>query len=129
MRSLAVLAFALLALDAVLALDLISPGLVAVCPAASSSEERLCVNACSTDQDCAADTKCCANACGRACVRPVMAVLKAGNCPQRQAPLSSQPCLEKTECSGDDQCKDNKKCCVSRCAMRCMDPAPEDSLQ
>ncbi|XP_007447095.1 PREDICTED: whey acidic protein-like [Lipotes vexillifer] len=50
-------------------------------------------------------------------------VPKAGRCPRVQAPLAPKLCLERNKCSRDDQCMENRKCCFSSCAMRCMVPA------
>ncbi|KAF0879854.1 TBRG4 protein, partial [Crocuta crocuta] len=128
MRCLASLALALLALEAALAVALVPaftmPG-QAMCPELSSSEEDSCVVSCSTDDNCPQGTQCCATSpCSRSCVVPVMAPLqKAGHCPRVEVPLAVEPCVEITECSSDSQCAGSKKCCLSLCALRCLDPA------
>ncbi|XP_077621917.1 whey acidic protein-like isoform X1 [Crocuta crocuta] len=103
----------------------------AMCPELSSSEEDSCVVSCSTDDNCPQGTQCCATSpCSRSCVVPVMAPLqKAGHCPRVEVPLAVEPCVEITECSSDSQCAGSKKCCLSLCALRCLDPAAEDPLQ
>ncbi|XP_034521057.1 whey acidic protein [Ailuropoda melanoleuca] len=134
MRSLASLTLALLALEATLALApapaLTLPG-QAVCPELSSSEEDACTVSCNSDESCPQGTKCCARSpCSRSCVVPFIApAQKAGRCPRIQASLISAPCLESNECSRDDQCADNRKCCLSACAMRCLEPEAEEPLQ
>ncbi|XP_032730827.1 whey acidic protein-like [Lontra canadensis] len=129
MRCLVSLALALLALEAALALaPAPAPALTlpaqAVCPELSSSEEDACVVSCNSDENCPQGTKCCTRSpCSRSCVVPLIApVQKAGRCPWVQAPLTPTPCLESTECSRDDQCAGNRKCCLSACAMRCLEP-------
>nr|XP_012618876.1 whey acidic protein-like [Microcebus murinus] len=131
MRCLLSLALALLTLEVAFAQDpaFILPG-QAVCPEASSSEEVSCAKTCLTDEECLGNSKCCPSACGRSCRTPVIVRdVKAGNCPWVQAPLLPQLCQEQNECSVDSQCSSNKKCCFSRCAMRCLDPVLEDSPQ
>lgn len=49
-------------------------------------------------------------------------VQKAGRCPLVRAPLMPAPCLESSECSRDDHCAGDRKCCLSTCAMRCLSP-------
>ncbi|XP_019482110.1 PREDICTED: whey acidic protein-like [Hipposideros armiger] len=136
MHCLASLVLALLALEATLTLVPAAtlPGQAAVCPDlsfSSSSSEESCVNACVTDQNCPQGTKCCTQSpCGRSCMVPlIVRVPKAGHCPQVQALPNPGPCTEISECSGDDQCDSNKKCCFSLCAMRCLEPTAEDHLQ
>ncbi|XP_008570009.1 PREDICTED: whey acidic protein-like [Galeopterus variegatus] len=124
MRCLLSLALALFALEVALTLARtpIMP-VQAMCPEPSSEEEALCVQACRTDDDCLNHAKCCPSACGRSCKTPlIVSAPKAGRCPQMQALMISQPCKEQSECSRDDQCTDNRKCCFSQCAMRCLDP-------
>uniref|UniRef100_A0A452TX15 Whey acidic protein-like n=2 Tax=Ursus TaxID=9639 RepID=A0A452TX15_URSMA len=125
MRCLASLTLALLALEAALAL---APA-PAMCPELSSSEEDACTVSCNSDESCPRGTKCCPRSpCSRSCMVPFIApAQKAGRCPHVQAPLISAPCLESNECSRDDQCADNRKCCLSACAMRCLEP--EEPLQ
>ncbi|XP_053409729.1 whey acidic protein-like [Nycticebus coucang] len=132
MRCVLSLALALLTLEVALALapDFILPG-KAMCPEASSSEEAPCAErSCLNDEECGGNTLCCPSACGRSCRTPIIVPnVKAGDCPRVQAPLLPQPCEEKGECSVDSQCRDNKKCCFSRCAMKCLDPILENTLQ
>ncbi|NP_999006.1 whey acidic protein precursor [Sus scrofa] len=132
MRFLTSLALALIALEAALALApaLNLPGL-ATCPELSSSSEDPCVISCVNDESCPQGTKCCARSpCSRSCTVPLLVpVPKAGRCPWVPAPLAPELCLEKNECSRDDQCRGNKKCCFSSCAMRCLDPDTEAPLQ
>ncbi|OWK06670.1 hypothetical protein Celaphus_00012139 [Cervus elaphus hippelaphus] len=113
----------------------------AVCPELSSSEKDSFTASCVNDESCPQGTKCCARSpCSRSCVVPLMG--KASNpAPQRSPinwrkggpsfvkgwplPLGAGPtdpklCLERSECSRDDQCRDNLKCCFSSCAMSCM---------
>lgn len=61
-----------------------------------------------------------------ACLSPVP-VTKIGRCPWVQAPLFPHLCIEKDTCNNDNQCSNKKKCCFSRCAMRCMDPVIGES--
>ncbi|XP_025708895.2 LOW QUALITY PROTEIN: whey acidic protein-like [Callorhinus ursinus] len=126
MRCLASLALALLALEAALALALALPLAPApvVCPELSSSEEDACMVSCNSDENWPQGTKCCPRSpCSRSCVVPLIApVQRAGHCPRVQALLIPQPCLESSECSGDNQCADNRKCCLSICALRCLEP-------
>ncbi|XP_055276145.1 whey acidic protein-like [Moschus berezovskii] len=128
---LATLALTLLSLKAALALApaLSLPG-QAVCPEVSSSEKDSCTASCVNDESCPQGTKCCARSpCSRSCVAPLMApFLKAGRCPWVPL-LAPKLCLEGSECSRDDQCRDNLKCCFSSCAMRCMVPTTEDPPQ
>ncbi|XP_059253578.1 whey acidic protein-like [Mustela nigripes] len=127
MRCLVSLALALLALEAALALAP-APALTlpaqAVCPELSSSEEDACVVSCNSDENCPQGTKCCPRSpCSRSCVVPLIApVQKAGRCPWVPAPLTPAPCLESSECSRDDHCAGDRKCCLSTCAMRCLSP-------
>ncbi|XP_046293796.1 whey acidic protein-like [Marmota monax] len=126
MRCLISLALGLLALKAVLALDptFISPVQV-MCPEPSSSEEMSCTPACLTDEDCLGNTKCCPSACGRSCRTPIIeAAPKAGSCPWVNNQIS-QLCQEEDECSRDSECYGDKKCCMSNCARRCLDPIQE----
>ncbi|XP_021559405.1 whey acidic protein-like [Neomonachus schauinslandi] len=123
MHCLASLALALLALEAALALApapaLTLPG-QAVCPELSSSEEDVCVVSCNSDENCPQGTKCCPRS---SCVVPLIApVRRAGRCPLVQAPRIPQPCLESSECSRNDQCADHRKCCLSICTLRCLEP-------
>uniref|UniRef100_A0A8C9Q1A3 WAP domain-containing protein n=1 Tax=Spermophilus dauricus TaxID=99837 RepID=A0A8C9Q1A3_SPEDA len=123
MRCLISLALGLLALKAVLALDpaFISPVQV-MCPEPSSSEEMPCTPACLTDEDCLSNTKCCPSACGLSCRTPIIeAAPKAGSCPWVNNQIS-QLCQEEDECSRDSECYGDKKCCMSNCARRCLDP-------
>ncbi|XP_016044256.2 whey acidic protein-like [Erinaceus europaeus] len=136
MRCLTSLALTLLALKATFALAPASnlPGQVAVCPAfsseLSSSEEKPCAKPCQSDENCTQGAKCCARACGLTCVAPlIVPAPKAGHCPAVQAAQPTQPCLESTECTRDEHCKNHKKCCFSHCAMRCLDPTAEEPLQ
>ncbi|XP_059788526.1 whey acidic protein-like [Balaenoptera ricei] len=125
MRCLASLALTLLALKAALALApaLTLPG-QAVCPELSSSEEDSCTISCVNDENCPQGTKCCARSpCSRSCVVPlIVPVPKAGRCPRVRAPPAPKLCLERNECSRDDQCMENQKCCFSSCARRCTVP-------
>uniref|UniRef100_A0A8D2B9X8 WAP domain-containing protein n=1 Tax=Sciurus vulgaris TaxID=55149 RepID=A0A8D2B9X8_SCIVU len=57
---------------------------------------------------------------GLAHLSPVAAP-KTGSCPWVGEQIS-QLCQEQDQCSNDSQCEGNKKCCFSRCAMRCLDP-------
>uniref|UniRef100_A0A8C9DSI7 WAP domain-containing protein n=1 Tax=Prolemur simus TaxID=1328070 RepID=A0A8C9DSI7_PROSS len=104
----------------------------AVCPEASASEEVSCAKTCLSDQECLGNSKCCPSACGRSCRTPIIGNTStspvAGHCPGVQTPLLPQSCKEQNECSVDSQCSSNKKCCFSRCAMRCLDPVLEGSF-
>ncbi|XP_017380060.1 whey acidic protein-like isoform X2 [Cebus imitator] len=131
MRCLLSLALALLALEVTLAAvpAFISPE-QAVCPEASYSEEAPCVKTCLTDNDCLGNSKCCPSTCGRSCKTPTIVLTpKIGSCPWVQPPVSPELCKEQSECSMDSQCWGNKKCCFSRCAMKCLDPVLEDLPQ
>uniref|UniRef100_A0A8C9BUK8 WAP domain-containing protein n=1 Tax=Phocoena sinus TaxID=42100 RepID=A0A8C9BUK8_PHOSS len=112
MRCLASLALALLTLKAALRLALALP-LPSLCPELSSSSEDSCTISCVNDENCPQDTRCCAWP-----ASPLVPVPKAGCCPQVQALLAPKICLERNECSRDDQCMENQKCCFSSCAMR-----------
>uniref|UniRef100_G3MX02 WAP domain-containing protein n=2 Tax=Bos TaxID=9903 RepID=G3MX02_BOVIN len=119
MRCLATLALTLITLEPALSL---APALSlqAVCPELSSSEKDSCTASCVNHESCPQGTKCCAKSpCGQSNVVPLMV----------QAPLAPKLCLERSECSRDDQCRDNLKCCFSSCAMRCMIPTTGDPLQ
>uniref|UniRef100_A0A8C6DN22 WAP domain-containing protein n=1 Tax=Moschus moschiferus TaxID=68415 RepID=A0A8C6DN22_MOSMO len=127
MPCLATLALTLLSLKAALALApaLSLPG-QAVCPEVSSSEKDSCTASCVNDESCPQGTKCCARSpCSRSCVAPLM----GWPLPWVQALLAPKLCLEGSECSRDDQCRDNLKCCFSSCAMRCMVPTTGDPYQ
>uniref|UniRef100_A0A8C6BD07 WAP domain-containing protein n=1 Tax=Monodon monoceros TaxID=40151 RepID=A0A8C6BD07_MONMO len=138
MRCLASLALALLALKAALRLApaLPLPGRAGVCSELSSFSEDSCTISCVNDENCPQDTRCCTRS---PCTSqwtmkawpasPLVPVPKAGCCPRVQALLAPKLCLERNECSRDDQCMENQKCCFSSCAMRCVVPATEGSLQ
>uniref|UniRef100_A0A452F907 WAP domain-containing protein n=1 Tax=Capra hircus TaxID=9925 RepID=A0A452F907_CAPHI len=93
----------------------------ALCPELSSSEKESCTASCVNDESCPQGTKGCTKCpCSRSCVVPLMGKSpinwrKGG---PMQAPLAPKLCLERSECSRDDQCRDNLKCCFSSCAMR-----------
>nr|XP_013211413.2 whey acidic protein-like isoform X2 [Ictidomys tridecemlineatus] len=130
MRCLISLALGLLALKAVLAQDptFISPVQV-MCPERSSSKEMPCTPACLTDEDCLGNTKCCPSACGLSCRTPIIeAAPKAGSCPWVDNQIS-QLCQEEDHCSHDSECDGDKKCCMSDCARKCLDPVQESPLQ
>ncbi|XP_055000719.1 whey acidic protein-like [Sorex araneus] len=139
MRCLASLSLLLLALEATLALApaFKLPGLVEVCPALtsdlSSSEEVRCAarTPCETDAQCQQGAKCCPSlVCGNTCVSPlIVSVPKAGHCPRVQALQTLQPCMESSECSRDKHCAGTRKCCFSRCAMKCMEPVEAPTMQ
>uniref|UniRef100_A0A8C3HXV3 WAP domain-containing protein n=1 Tax=Chrysemys picta bellii TaxID=8478 RepID=A0A8C3HXV3_CHRPI len=48
--------------------------------------------------------------------------MKAGTCPPDYAMCYRR---ETDECAMDYDCKEQKKCCVCHCAMRCVEPAEE----
>ncbi|XP_040820432.1 WAP four-disulfide core domain protein 5-like [Ochotona curzoniae] len=129
MRCLIILALGLLALEAALALtpEFKAP-VQAMCPEPTSSEETNCTPNCHNDEDCPGNTMCCPSACGPSCRPPIIVpVTKIGRCPWVQAPLFPHLCIEKDTCNNDNQCSNKKKCCFSRCAMRCMDPVIGES--
>ncbi|XP_058533936.1 whey acidic protein-like [Ochotona princeps] len=127
MRCLISLALGLLALEAALALAPESKAPVqAMCPEPRPSEETTCTPTCHNDEDCPGNAMCCPSACGPSCRPPIIVpVSKIGRCPWVRAPLFPHLCMEKDECSNDSQCSSKKKCCLSRCAMRCLDPVAE----
>uniref|UniRef100_A0A8C9PWY6 WAP domain-containing protein n=1 Tax=Spermophilus dauricus TaxID=99837 RepID=A0A8C9PWY6_SPEDA len=110
------------------------PGFQVMCPEPSSSEEMPCTPACLTDEDCLSNTKCCPSACGLSCRTPIIglahvspeAAPKAGSCPWVNNQIS-QLCQEEDECSRDSECYGDKKCCMSNCARRCLDPVQANS--
>ncbi|KAJ1062840.1 hypothetical protein K5549_004869 [Capra hircus] len=125
MQCLATLALTLLALEASLAL---APALSlqALCPELSSSEKESCTASCVNDESCPQGTKGCTKCpCSRSCVVPLMGKASDPAPQQSPAPLAPKLCLERSECSRDDQCRDNLKCCFSSCAMR----VPGNSFQ
>ncbi|CAM9914262.1 unnamed protein product, partial [Rangifer tarandus platyrhynchus] len=89
----------------------------AVCPELSSSEKDSCTASCVNDESCPQGTKCCARSpCSQSCVVPL------------KGPTGPKLCLERSECSRDDQCRDNLKCCFSSCAMSCMVRTTESGM-
>ncbi|XP_062034542.1 whey acidic protein [Lepus europaeus] len=120
MRCLISLALGLLALEAALALapKFIAPVQV-MCPESSSSEETSCLS----DDDCLGSAVCCPSTAGSSCRTPIIVPTpKAGRCPWVQAPMLSQLCEELSDCANDIECRGDKKCCFSRCAMRYLEP-------
>uniref|UniRef100_A0A8C2NGB3 WAP domain-containing protein n=1 Tax=Capra hircus TaxID=9925 RepID=A0A8C2NGB3_CAPHI len=97
-------------------------GRTGCCPEISSEKES-CTASCVNDESCPQGTKGCTKCpCSRSCVVPLMGKASDPAPQQMQAPLAPKLCLERSECSKDDQCRDNLKCCFSSCAMRCMVP-------
>uniref|UniRef100_A0A0D9RT69 WAP domain-containing protein n=1 Tax=Chlorocebus sabaeus TaxID=60711 RepID=A0A0D9RT69_CHLSB len=127
MRCLFNLALALLALEVTLT---VAPAFIlleqAMCPEASSSEEVPCIKTCLTDSDCLGNSKCCPSACSRSCKTPtIVSAPKIGNCTWVQPPVSPELWEEQNECSTEGKCWGDKKCCFSRCSMKCLAPVLE----
>nr|XP_040147097.1 WAP four-disulfide core domain protein 8-like isoform X3 [Ictidomys tridecemlineatus] len=49
---------------------------------------------------------------------------KAGSCPWVDNQIS-QLCQEEDHCSHDSECDGDKKCCMSDCARKCLDPVQD----
>ncbi|XP_070554198.1 balbiani ring protein 3-like isoform X2 [Ptychodera flava] len=96
------------------------------CPAVEGGVVGICVEACSSDEECDGDQKCCSNGCGHACVVPEPEVIgpmqKPGQCPAVEGGVAGI-CVE--ACSSDEECDGNKKCCSNGCGHICVEPEPE----
>ncbi|XP_069089649.1 uncharacterized protein [Pleurodeles waltl] len=75
-------------------------------------------NACTTDQQCLGDEKCCEYGCKLQCKKPLQD--KVGSCPafNRSICLFARPAP--AECSSDSQCPGTQRCCChGNCRMEC----------
>nr|QXO74904.1 hic15 [Sinohyriopsis cumingii] len=87
----------------------------------SSGMIGICVEGCSSDDDCAESQKCCSNGCGHTCQDPTTVTssisLKPGTCPRISG---FGTCVEM--CSSDSDCLGQKKCCSNGCGHTCQTP-------
>ncbi|XP_077983615.1 uncharacterized protein LOC144438460 [Glandiceps talaboti] len=106
------------------------------CPAVPSDVSGICVQECSNDEECDDAKKCCSNGCGNVCVEPVSAqgggsevavglLPKAGKCPA-VAEGTSGTCVH--DCSNDEECDGDKKCCSNGCGHVCSEPEIEEKM-
>jgi len=92
--------------------------LAGVCPE-FAREHGSCIDKCDHDAYCYGTTKCCQTQCGRDCVYPQLPEkLKEGLCP---TPDSLNSIFERctVDCSSDDQCAGQTKCCFNGCGYAC----------
>ncbi|XP_063969519.1 kielin/chordin-like protein [Lytechinus pictus] len=83
---------------------------------------------CQVDNQCARSEKCCESGCGKACRRisdqvnekatMVNLLIKAGHCPS----VTGMNCSTIFECSTDQGCGSNLKCCSNGCGLECVEP-------
>ncbi|VDI66826.1 Hypothetical predicted protein [Mytilus galloprovincialis] len=82
--------------------------------------DTICVIECNRDDDCQGEKKCCPYICGRVCSIPTGGIkpkpVKPGFCPPVPRD-SSGVCVD--ECSSDDTCQGEKKCCSNGCGHFC----------
>ncbi|CAG2224040.1 unnamed protein product [Mytilus edulis] len=82
--------------------------------------DTICVKECNRDDDCQGEKKCCSYICGRVCSIPTGGIkpkpVKPGFCPPVPRD-SSGVCVD--ECSSDDTCQGEKKCCSNGCGHFC----------
>ncbi|CAG2200677.1 unnamed protein product [Mytilus edulis] len=98
----------------------IKPGF---CPPVPKDSVGVCVEYCSSDDTCPGEQKCCSNGCGHFCSVPTGGVIprpvKPGFCPP--VPKDSVGvCVD--ECSSDDTCPGEQKCCSNCCGHFCSVP-------
>ncbi|XP_075929276.1 uncharacterized protein LOC116950820 isoform X2 [Petromyzon marinus] len=108
-----------------------SPSAVAVkpgsCPTLPPDTVGTCDEACTVDESCPGEQKCCSNGCGHSCVQPEDLILKdaelvpvkPGSCPTLP-PDTVGTCDE--ACTDDDSCPGEQKCCSNGCGHSCVDP-------
>ena len=101
------------------------------CPVMVQSSGTPCIDACSDDNSCPADQKCCANAdgCGNQCVPPLAGVVedssRPGECPSPPEGAAGI-CLEM--CNVDTNCPGDLKCCSNGCGHVCTNPVTLTAL-
>ncbi|CAG2224039.1 WFDC3 [Mytilus edulis] len=100
--------------------SLVKPGF---CPPVPKDSVGVCVEYCSSDDTCPGEQKCCSNGCGHFCSVPTGGVIprpvKPGFCPP--VPKDSVGvCVD--ECSSDDTCPGEQKCCSNCCGHFCSVP-------
>nr|ATP16009.1 Fetoin-3 [Sinohyriopsis cumingii] len=85
----------------------------------SSGMIGICLEGCSSDDDCAGSQKCCSNGCGHTCQNPttVTSTIKPGHCPRTSG---FGTCVEM--CSSDSECSGVQKCCSNGCGHTCQTP-------
>ncbi|XP_078468534.1 uncharacterized protein LOC144731390 [Lampetra planeri] len=125
-------------------------GIVAVkpgsCPTPPPGTVGTCDEACTDDESCPGEQKCCSNGCGHSCVEPQvlwlsdvqLPVLKPipvepgrvkpevrPGCCRDPDPFHIQFCIWKNDlCRGDGECPGAQKCCPHPCGNRCEDVKP-----
>ncbi|KAK7878625.1 hypothetical protein WMY93_030461 [Mugilogobius chulae] len=98
---------------------IVSPPKPGSCPRPNQFER--CLRKCRSDEDCRGDDKCCPSRCGQTCMKPVKDEPKPGSCPcPRRSPLGLGTCVQ--ECSSDNDCDGDFKCCSNGCGQVCMEP-------
>ncbi|CAG2200678.1 WFDC3 [Mytilus edulis] len=90
------------------------------CPPVPTDSSGVCVDECSSDDTCPGEQKCCSNGCGHFCSVTISGVIprpvKPGFCPPVPTD-SAGVCVD--ECSSDDTCQGEKKCCSNGCGHFC----------
>ncbi|XP_077980984.1 uncharacterized protein LOC144436154 isoform X2 [Glandiceps talaboti] len=94
-----------------------------MCPVLPQGVSGICMEACTSDDSCGGDTKCCSTGCGHLCMKPTPEPVKPtevqvnpGTCPA--AVTSNIRCGE--ECKTDSECGTEMKCCGNGCGHQCM---------
>uniref|UniRef100_A0A3B3ZGR4 WAP domain-containing protein n=1 Tax=Periophthalmus magnuspinnatus TaxID=409849 RepID=A0A3B3ZGR4_9GOBI len=87
-----------------------------LCP--SPGDYGICDHACSSDQDCKGDDKCCPTTCGTICEPPV--INKPGVCPSVKSGVQIYICV--SQCISGSDCNGNLKCGSNGCGHTCLEP-------
>ncbi|XP_068135927.1 uncharacterized protein [Hyperolius riggenbachi] len=119
MRTSAAVAFCLL-LGLVL-LQAVSADKPGTCPPLTMACTVKTTNNCTKDIDCPENQKCC-NRCGMKCTPPIPDLKLLSVCPAFDPEICSIVRPGKPECHNDGNCTGNRKCCCSKCGLRCVEP-------
>ena len=98
------------------------PMVESFCPFLNESIGGICVQSCTTDNDCSGDQLCCSNGCGMTCTDPVAVPYYniPPVCPQTDLLDQFGVCaITNQSCSNNSQCRDSELCCRSRCGKTC----------
>ncbi|XP_033648084.1 kielin/chordin-like protein [Asterias rubens] len=92
------------------------------CPPVTRYQAGICINECTSDNDCFSYKKCCGNGCGTVCQYPVkFEVPHAGVCPVVNDTIGAL-CIDPPPCDVDQECPEFKKCCYNGCSKLCTTP-------
>uniref|UniRef100_A0A8C5WK34 WAP domain-containing protein n=1 Tax=Leptobrachium leishanense TaxID=445787 RepID=A0A8C5WK34_9ANUR len=97
-----------------------------VCPASEEVKaERSLTCAsfeCTRDSDCWPDEKCCVSGNSKKCLKPFPDVDLINVCPRFNPSICLLAKPGPEECKTDSQCLGGKKCCCSKCGLKCVTP-------